>query len=269
MQNTARRTLIFFIFFSISAISISSPLKKKLPVEGGVVFRIENRTAFLIKPKASNSNLLTPWVLYAPTLRGLPGNAENWMFNRFLEKGIAIAGIDVGESYGSPEGRKLYTSLYNELIHKHGLSRKVSLLARSRGGLMLYNWAAENPKIIACIAGIYPVCNLESYPGLKRAAGAYRMTHDELRANLSRHNPVDNLIPLAKAKVPIFHIHGNVDKVVPIEDNSLLVKRRYEKLSGTMDLEIIDGQGHNMWSGWFTSQRLVDFVINHSTPKNL
>ena len=30
-------------------------------------------------------------------------------------------------------------------------------------------------------------------------------------------------------------------------------------------LEIVKGQGHNMWPGWFQSQNLVDFVIMHAT----
>ena len=33
------------------------------------------------------------------------------MFERFTQAGIAIAGIDVGESYGSPDGRALYSAL--------------------------------------------------------------------------------------------------------------------------------------------------------------
>jgi hypothetical protein len=37
---------------------------------------------------------------------------------------------------------------------------------------MLYNWACEHPESVACIAGIYPVCNLRSFPGLDRAGGA-------------------------------------------------------------------------------------------------
>jgi hypothetical protein len=28
-----------------------------------------------------------------------------------------------------------------------------------------------------------------------------------------------------------------------------------------MTLNVIKGQGHTMWSGWFQSQELVDFVI--------
>lgn len=129
---------------------------------------------------------------------------------------------------------------------------------------MLYNWAAQNPKAVACIAGIYPVCNLTSYPGLARACKAYGMTKAQLAAKLAEHNPIDRLARLAKEKVPIFHIHGDRDRVVPLNANSAELKKRYEKLGGKMTLEIVKGQGHNMWSGWFHSQRLVDFVIAHA-----
>lgn len=242
--------------------------EKKLPIEGGEVFKIADRTAFLILPKESKTKSVIPWVWYAPTLRGLPGAEEKWMLDQFLSNGIAIAGVDVGESYGSPKGIVVYSALYKELTEKRGLARRACLLARSRGGLMLYNWAAENPESVACIAGIYPVCNLRSYPGLARACGAYKMTKEQLTAKLIKHNPIDRLAPLAKAKVPIFHIHGDSDRVVPLDKNSAVVKKRYDQLGGEMELEVFKGQGHNMWSGWFNSQKLVDFVIAHGKDQS-
>ncbi|MFH1268618.1 MAG: alpha/beta hydrolase, partial [Planctomycetota bacterium] len=201
-----------------------------------------------------------------PTLGAhLPGEAETWMFRQFLDAGIAIAGVDVGESFGSPRGRATYNALHRRLTSDEGFQQRACLLARSRGGLMLYCWAAENPEKVCCIAGIYPVCNLASYPGLGRACEAYGMTESELAAKLCDHNPVDRLEPLAKAGIPIFHIHGDVDKVVPLEDNSGLLARRYEAVGGPIELKIAEGQGHNMWRGFFECQELVDFVIRHAT----
>ena len=104
-----------------------------------------------------------------------------------------------------------------------------------------------------------------TYPGLKRACGAYGLTAEQLEAEISKHNPIDRLAPLAKAKVPIFHIHGDKDGTVPLDKNSALIKERYDKLGGPMTLEVIKGQGHNMWPGWFQSQNLMDFVIKHAT----
>jgi hypothetical protein len=187
------------------------------------------------------------------------------MFERFLKAGIAIAGVDVGESYGNPKGRAIYSSLHEHLVTKRRLAKQACLLARSRGGLMLYCWAAENPEKVRCITGIYPVCNIVSYPGLKRACGAYGLTSVELEAELAKHNPIDRLAALAKAKVPIFHIHGDKDRVVPLDKNSAIIKERDDKLGGPMTLEVVPGQGHNMWSGWFQSQNLVDFLIAHAT----
>ena len=130
---------------------------------------------------------------------------------------------------------------------------------------MLYNWAAEHPAFVAsCMAGIYPACNLSSYPSLHKASEAYGMTKEQLEANLSWHNPVDRLEGLAKENVPIFFVHGDCDIVVPLEENSGKLAQRYQQLGGETRLVTLKNQGHNMWSGFFQCQQLVDFVIAHS-----
>ena len=227
-------------------------------------FEVAGHRAFLMLPKGEAATALMPWVWYAPTLPGLPGEAEQWMFDRLLAAGIAIAGIDVGESYGNPSGRAAFTALHRHLVEQRGLAPRACLLARSRGGLMLYNWAAEHPESVAGIAGIYPVCSLESYPGLAKACGAYAMTVAELQKALPEHDPIARLAPLAAARVPIFHIHGDSDHVVPLESNSAELHRRYTKLGGPMHLETVAGRGHDMWPGWFQCQALVDFVIERA-----
>ena len=233
---------------------------KALPL-AGEVFSLQGHTAFLILPGPAAARDAMPWVWYAPTLPELPGAAEKWMFQKFSDAGIAVAGIDVGESYGSPAGRALFSAFYEELVRRRGLSSKPCLLVRSRGGLMLYNWAVEHPDAVAGAAGIYPVCDLRSYPGIKKACGAYGMTEAQLNAVLAEHNPVDRIGALAKAQVPIYHIHGDSDTLVPLEKNSGALAQRYRQAGGVMTLNVVKGQGHNMWPGWFQCQELVDFVI--------
>jgi hypothetical protein len=232
------------------------------------VFQIDGRSAFVMLPAPANlrPNRPTPWVWYAPTLPGLPEARESWMFERFLAAGIAVAGVDVGESYGNPQGRAHFSAFYQELTGKRGFSRKPVLLPRSRGGLMLYNWAVEHPDSVGGIAGIYPVSNLRSWPGLDRACGAYGLTAAQLDERLTQHNPIDRLAPLAKAGVPIFHIHGDADDVVPLKDNSALLANRYRELGGSMRLRIPPAQGHNVWDGFFQCQELVEFVIANASP---
>ena len=211
-----------------------------------------------------------PWVFYAPTFtnaaerRTLPGPEEDWMIRRFHRRGIAIAGVDVGESHGSPHGRAVYQALYKELTANRGFAKKCVPLARSRGGLMLYNWAVEHPDCVAGIAGIYPVCSIETYPGIDTAAPAYEMTEEQLKSRLAEHNPLDRLAPLAKAKVPIRHIHGDQDRVVPLEKNSTLLASNYRKLGGQIEVEVVKGQGHNMWDGWFQSEKLTNFIVERA-----
>ncbi len=259
--------LLALLLCCFTAVSSAASDQESQPSFAWQRFQVAGRPAFVILPDAKKKQTASiPWVLYAPTFdRSLPNAAdEGWMIRQFLAAGIAIAGIDVGESYGSPTGRDQYNALHKHVVKEFNFDNQASLLARSRGGLMLYAWAADNPDKVRCMAGIYPVCDLRSYPGLATACGAYNMTETELAAVLQSHNPVDRLQPLAKAKVPIFHIHGDQDATVPIEANSAAIQQRYTKLGGSMQLVIAQDQGHSMWPGFFECQPLVDFVIQQS-----
>ena len=266
-MNRMRSLLALLLFVGAQGLHSASPgaPRKELP-RPGEVFLVEGRTAFIIPAKTNSALKSKPWVWYAPTLPGLPGKEEQWMFDQFHDAGIAIGGIDVGESFGSPAGRKLFTKFHAEMTGARGYSAKPVLLGRSRGGLMTLSWAAENPDKVAGFAGIYPVCNVASYPGVAKAAGAYEMKPEELTARLAEHNPIDRLAPLARAGVPLFAIHGDVDTVVPLAANSGLVKERYTALGGSMQLIIPPGQGHNMWTGFFQCAELVSFVKAQAGP---
>jgi hypothetical protein len=271
VMNDSLLKILLILISTLTAFSAAAvpserekPSVKELPL-AGEVFSVDGHTTFIIRANGNNQLNQSPWVWYAPTLPGLPGKEERWMFEQFLAAGITIAGIDVGESYGSPSGRRLFTSFHSEMVRR-GYSRKPVLLGRSRGGLMTLCWAAENPDKTGGFAGIYPVCNLTSYPGIAKAAPAYEMEADELRAHLQEHNPVDRLAPLAQAGIPLFAIHGDADKLVPLGENSGLLRDRYEALGGSMQLIIPPGQGHNMWNGFFHCQELVTFVKAHAGP---
>ena len=92
----------------------------------------------------------------------------------------------------------------------------------------------------------------------------FRCLERNYKKFLAEHNPIDLVAVLAKAKVPVFHIHGDSDKVVPLDKNSAIIKSEYDKFAGPMELEIVKGQGHNMWEGWFTSEKLVEFVLKNA-----
>src|SRR4051812_2411492 len=160
---------VLLMVVSLLAVQVAvaaEPPRKNLPLDGEV-FDVSGRTAFLIPAKADLHVAAKPWVWYAPTLPNLPGPEERWMFERFRAAGIAVAGIDAGESYGSPAGKKVFDALHAAMTAR-GYSAQPVLLGRSRGGLMAMSWAAANPDKVGGFAGIYPVCNLASYPGVAR-----------------------------------------------------------------------------------------------------
>jgi pimeloyl-ACP methyl ester carboxylesterase len=231
------------------------------------VFSLDGRKAFVIQPAKPAADGSRPWAWYAPTfINGHPNKSNEWLFRHLLDAGWTICGVEVGESHGNPAGRNVYSRFYDLVVKQYGLSAKACLVPQSRGGLMLYNWAAENAAKVQCIAGIYPVCDLRSYPGLKNAAPAYGMTEDELARRLAEHNPIDRLAPLAKAGVPIFHIHGDADAVVPLDRNSQVLYDRYKALGGQMELVVVKGKGHAEIAEFFESPAMLKFLVKQASP---
>lgn len=239
------------------------PGKLHLP---GETFEINGRPAFTFLPPEEKRSTPQPWILYAPTLPAYPDEAERWMHEQFLAAGIAVAGIDVGEAYGSPKSHPHLNALYEKLTKEKGFAVKPVLLGRSRGGLWASSWAIAHPDRVAAIAGIYPVFDLRTYPGLEKAAPAYGLTPEELENRLPQLNPISRISVLARAGIPACLIHGDIDKVVPLEPNSAEFLQQYKEADAgsLVELIILPGQGHSFYPGFFHSEKLTQFAIRHS-----
>ncbi len=230
---------------------------------GGESYLLRGRHAFLMKPEnPDESKDGKPWIFYGPTLARTPDKAESWMHEQFLAAGIAVAGIDVGEGYGSPKAFPFFDALYEKMV-ADGYSKKPALLGRSRGGLWVSSWAIENPDRVAGIGGIYPVYDYTTYPGVDRAAPVYGLSPEELDSRAKEFNPIKKARILAEAKIPIYIIHGTEDKVVPLGKNSAALQRIYANSDAADIFTLVraKGQGHNFWEGFFQHQPLVDFLI--------
>ena len=207
-----------------------------------------------------------PWVWYAPTLPRHPDPSHAWYIDNLIEQGISFAGCDQGEVRGSPVSISRFSDFYHEMVAK-GYSKKPVLLGQSRGGLMMLSWAVRNPTKVAAYAGIYPVQNLRSWP-IKSSLGTtlsdFGMDKKTFIERIDAHNPINYLAGIAKAQVPIFLVHGDSDKVVPIDENSGLVKKRYQELGGTVEVEIVLGAGHQVIDAFFKSKNLIEFLIKNS-----
>lgn len=219
--------------------------------------------------------------------RPLPGNPWLWCLTfpdaftercpapQLLEKGFHHGYIDVGNTFGSPDALKHLNAFYGAVTAR-GLCKKVALMGLSRGGLFAYRWASENPGSVALIYGDAPVCDFKSWPGgrgkgkgspadwenLIRCYGF----KSEAEALSYPGNPIDVLAPLAKFRVPLIHVVGDADDVVPVEDNTAIVAERYRKLGGEIQVIHKEGIGHHP-HGLDDPSPVVQFIIAHAAGK--
>lgn len=226
-------------------------------------FQVLGREGFVIPPVKPAANGSKPWVWYAPTIGKHPGEPNAWLLTKLRENGFWVAGFYHGETFANPIARRGFDAFYQHVTKTYGLNPKVCLVAQSRGGLNHYNFAADYPDRVQCIAGIYTVGDLRSFPKLPRAAAAYSLTEAQLEAQLAQHNPIDRLEPIAKTKIPILHVHGDADKIVPIEQNSQVIHDRYKALGGEMELIVVPGKGHESDPRFFESEPMLNFLLKH------
>ena len=205
-----------------------------------------------------------PWLWYAPTLKGSVSIVQHKVYAEACqEAGIAIAGYDLGEVRGAPGSAAQFTKFYEEMV-KRGYSPKPILLGQSRGGMMTLTWAFRNPDKVKAWIGIYPVCNLASWPlknSKPQTLADFGLSEAELSERLKEFNPPDNLAGLAAAKVPMFSVHGDNDVVVPHTENTLVLKARYEALGGKITVKIVPGEGHKVGPSFFECRELVEFLL--------
>lgn len=246
----------------------AAPFRTDAPVPGKpAIFEVGGNKAYLFEPAAAAAG--KPWIWYAPTIKGDVIIARHKKyFDAFMQKGIALAGFDLGEVRGAPASTLKFTAFYDAMVAR-GYSAKPILLGQSRGGLMTLAWAFRNPDKVRAWAGIYSVCNLTSWPmksSKKETLADFDLTEEALLSRLAEFNPVDNLAGLAAKKVPMFSVHGDKDGPVPLEENTALLKQRYEAAGGEFQLKIIPGGGHEVTPAFFECQELIDFIIRHSRP---
>jgi len=228
-------------------------------------FTVDGRDCILIVPPKADVG--RPWI-WRTEFFGHEPQADIGL----TEKGFHIAYVNVQNLYGAPKGLDAMDTFYEFMIREHRLMPKVVLEGFSRGGLFALNWAARHPDRVACIYNDAPVCDFKSWPGGKgkgkgspgdwqRCLAAYGLTEDEaLKYKL---NPVDNLKPLARHKIPILHVCGDADDVVPFDENTKLVEERYEKLGGPITVIVKPGVGHHPHS-LKDPKPIVDFIYKHT-----
>ena len=177
--------------------------------------------------------------------------------------------------YGSPRAVASWTASHAIWTRRFGLDPRPVLAGYSRGGLLVYNWAAANADRVRAIYADAPVCRIQSWPGGKGAVqgspgdwqkclSAYGLT--DFEADRYTLNPVDQLAALARAKVPLLHVVGDADDVVPVAENTRVIEERYRALGGAVQVIHKPGVGHHPHA-LPDPAPIVAFILEHGPPR--
>ena len=171
-----------------------------------------------------------------------------------LKKGYHVAYIDVVDMFGNNRAVHHWNEFYNYLVKVHDFSPKAVLEGLSRGGLIVYNWGSANPQKVACIYADAPVCDINSWPGggvsgniskenWLKCLKAYKISRRDARRY--KNIPINNCVSLARAGVPVLHVVGDADKIVPVEENTFALAKKYREAGGEIKIIVKKGVGHH------------------------
>lgn len=187
-----------------------------------------------------------------------------------LEQGFHLTYCDVAELFGSPKAVERWDEFY-ALAVKAGLNQKAVLEGMSRGGLIIYNWAAKNPKKVACIYGDAPVMDIKSWPlnwgdcldenkrSMSLLLEAYDFANVE-EAMAWNKNPLNHARKLAKAKIPMIHVVGDIDEGVPVAENTAIFEREVAKYGHSVHVIHKPNVGHHPHS-LNNPEKIVSFIL--------
>jgi pimeloyl-ACP methyl ester carboxylesterase len=213
-------------------------------------------------------------------MEGMPWAWKGEFLNAFpktelalLHQGIHIVHMAYPDQFGSPSAVGKWDKLYEFLTVECGFSKRPALIGLSRGGLYCYQWAIANPEKVACIYGDAPVCDMRSWPGWKgkgvgspedwqKVMSVFGFSSED-EAIRYQGNPVDNLRALAEHHIPILHVYGDSDEVVPWQENTGLLADRYRELGGHVELIGKQGYGHHP-HGLDDPDPVVAFIMKHT-----
>lgn len=227
-------------------------------------FPVAGCTAWVVEPRQAAPGNPWTWCLEFPD-----AFTERTGVPALLDRGFHHLHLEVGNTFGSPAALRQFDAFY-PVITNAGLAPRGALIGISRGGLYAYNWAVQGPDRVACLYGDAPVCDFKSWPGGKgvgrgsppdwaKLVRDYGF-RDEAEALAHTGNPVDRLDVLASAGIPILHVVGDEDDVVPVSENTALVEQRYRVLGGSMVVVNKPGVGHHP-HGLDDPKPIVEFIL--------
>lgn len=226
---------------------------------------------WIAEPKAPAEGC--PWIL---RIQDFGDGYHCDMNEMLLQAGIHVAAINSYNVYGADYGLNLMDSLYI-IARKHfNLPEKCALGCVSRAGLSAYRWAVRHPEWVACIYGEGPVMDFKTWPmdwipsadNWTKLKEYYGFTSDQ-EAIAYKGNPVDNLAPITKAKIPLRHVISLTDehdtKIVPNDKNTLKAQRILKQMGHDIDV-VVTPEG--MKAPYAFDGESVQFILSKTISAN-
>ena len=201
-------------------------------------FKFENRDAWYVKPKQALPGNPWVWRAHFPTW-------HTEMDSILLTRGFHVVYVNTNDMFAHPKAMQVWDDFYDYLVKEKQFAPKVALEGVSRGGLYVYGWAKRNPDKVSCIYAEAPVCDPKSWPGGKGkgpgsekdwASWLQQFGLTEKQAETFDDIPINDLKGLAAFKVPILHVLGLQDKLVPPAENSDILVRNYLQAGGPISV---------------------------------
>lgn len=231
-------------------------------------FKLNGIDCKLVRPKKPAKGM--PWVWRARFWGHEPQTDI-----ALLERGFHIAYCDVSNLFGNQEAVERWNTFY-ALMTEKGLSKKVALEGMSRGGLIIYNWAEQNPEKVACVYADAPVLDGKSWPGglgkgkgspedWERFKSAYGLNSEADIKNF-KGNPIQKIKSIVQGGYPMLHVCGETDEIVPIDENTVLFEKGIQEYGGEIETVYKPDNGHHPHS-LKNPKSIVDFILRATGQK--
>lgn len=226
-------------------------------------FKFKGRDAILIVPENPTPN--KNWLFKTEYFGAFPSFEIE-----MVKRGFYIAHIQNKTRWCLPEDTDIKAEFSEFLISEFGLNNKCIPVGMSCGGMQAVYFAAKYPQYVKAMYLDAPVLNLLSCPGgigmaengfMDEFRNATGMDYTDL-INYRNH-PVDNINKLIEAKIPVFLICGDSDKIVPYEENGMQLSIAYKNAGADITEVLKLGCDHHP-HGLQDNTPLINFVLDKS-----
>ncbi len=193
-----------------------------------------------------------------------------------LERGFHVAYCDVAELFGNNEALFIWNGFY-EMLTNAGLAHKAVMEGMSRGGMYIYRWAEKYPERVSCIYADAPVLDMKSWPGGRGKSEKNDQNWEIFKKDFDfntdepaiafKGNPLDFAGKIAKTGIPMLHVVGDADNVVPVSENTEPFAQKINDAGGFVKVIHKPGIGHHPHS-LPNPQPIIDFILMANSLNN-